>query len=126
MSLYKWVQNSAVVLAAVILFISLWQGVHAGGLSARTRAVLDNAQAITKGLDYFNSDQGRYPSMQEFSDGNIMSRYFSGYPFRDIDGGNCVASYYYHSIIPYKSYELQFCLPQKSGNFPAGANILQH
>ena len=126
MSFYKWVQNSAVILVAVILFISLWRGVTAGRLTAKTRAVMDNTAAIVSGLDYFYKDQGRYPSMQEFTDRNIMASYFNGYPFQNIPGGSCTTSYYYHTLTPYQTYELHFCLPQKSGQLAAGVNIVQH
>lgn len=114
-------------MVAVVLFYGLYRGYSGGNLDAKSETVISNARAVVEGLNYFYADQNRYPSQEEFADANLMLAYISGYPPASIAGGPCTGEpaasggFTYRSL-DFKTYELDFCLPSKTGNFPAGLN----
>jgi len=124
MKIIYWLQFTAVIVVAVILFYGVYRGINNGILAAQSEVVLANARTIVKGLDYFYSDQNRYPSQEEFANTNLMLAYISGYPPVNIGAGACATgagNYGYHSL-DFKRYELNFCLPASFEKFPAGIN----
>lgn len=127
MKITYWLQFTAVLVVAVILFFGIYKGVTKGALNAKSEVILANTKTLTQGLSYFYQDQNRYPSQEEFADKNLMLAYVSGYPAVSISGGSCTpdfgdqSNYDYHSL-DFQSYELNFCLPSSVENFPAGKN----
>ena len=124
MKIIYWLQFTAVIVVAVVLFYGIYRGANKGASAAKSEVVLANARAIAAGLDYFYADQNRYPSQEEFADTNLMLAYISGYPPISIGGGACVpnaANYGYHTL-DFKGYELNFCLPSSVEQFPEGVN----
>lgn len=123
MKITYWLQLTAVIVVAVVLFYGVYRGVSTGTLSAKSQVVLANAKALAAGLNFFYADQNRYPSQEEFADTNLMLAYITGYPPVAINGGSCVSTtnYGYHTL-DFKGYELNFCLPASVENFPPGLN----
>ena len=113
---------ATVIGMAVILFIGLFWGWNTGKIRAQTQTVLANEQALEKALENFYNDQNRYPTAGEFSDPNILGVYVQGsYPVADIQTKVCSQSFLYRRI-SFTTYQLNYCLPNASGNFPAGWN----
>jgi len=113
-----------VLLAAVILFFSLFFGIKSGKLLAQSAIISGNAVSLNKGLQFFYKDQNRFPTAVEFSNNNIMLDYFSIFPAADFASESCPNSFAYkrNSL---QEFQLNFCLPKAFQNYSAGWNSIQ-
>lgn len=109
-----------VIIVAVIFLWSTGAGWSNGKNRAEAEAVVANADALTKGLDFFYNDQDRYPTAVEYGSA-IMSNYFKTFPPHDFVSGQCPESYSYKRNSA-TEYVLGFCLPAASGGFRQGWN----
>jgi hypothetical protein len=113
-----------VLAAAVILLLVIFGGWAKGKNQAQATLGLSNAQEIAKGLQYFYSDNNRFPSAAEFQDNrNLMLNYFSSFPPADIPSAQCPQNFSYQRPTPV-TFKFNFCLPSAQGDFSAGWNQL--
>jgi hypothetical protein len=119
----RLVQNTILSLAGAIVVLGVLWGVVAGRRAGQGQAVLAQAETLTAGLDYFYSDNNRYPSATEFQDRNLMLHYFSAYPLPVIKSRGCPQAFAYSSPNT-KTYELRMCLPRAAKGFQRGWNVI--
>lgn len=118
-------QIIAVIIMTVFLFVILiWGGINGYG-QAKADAIVLNSNTLAQGLQYFYTDQNRYPTLQEFADNNLMLNYFNPFPPKQILSTNCKQNFVYKTG-SYQSYELAFCLPENHGKFIKGWNSLKN
>ena len=108
---------------AVVLFWSIFSGINVGHKVAQSKAISQTAKNLNLGLQYFYSDQNRFPSATEFADQNTMRNYFSVFPPADFISSNCSQSFVYKRINE-DSFQLNFCLPLANGAHQAGWNTV--
>lgn len=118
----KVVQLLTVLAAAVVLLLSASTGITAGKNRAQASAVLANVASLTKGLQYFLGDNGRYPTAAEFqSNRDLMLNYFSVFPPTQLPLGKCPSSYSYQRPSS-QTFKLQFCLAASWNGYNSGWN----
>lgn len=115
-----WLILSSLAAAAVLL-LAILLGANSGRTAAQAQIIAQTASNLSSGLNYFFSDQNRFPTATEFSDQNLMLNYFSTWPPVDFGTGACSQSYIYKRVSA-NSYQLSFCLPQATGKFQQGWN----
>lgn len=108
---------------AVVLFTAIFKGTRAGKDTAQSSAVLQTAQNISTALDYFYSDQNRYPNVLEFSEQNIMLNYLNIFPLPNFVSERCTESFIYKKNSA-TAVSLSFCLPRDFGSYMQGWNTL--
>lgn len=106
---------------AVVLFWSVSSGISKGKQMAQAQTVVATANSLSAGLQYFYSDQDRFPTALEFSDPSLMLNYFSSFPPPDFISTACSQSYIYKRIST-SNFNLSFCLPVAYGNYNSGWN----
>ncbi len=116
------VQRIVLGVVALILIVAVLLSWVSGTKAGKSIVVLKDAAAARDGLHFFYNDQGRYPSVTEFQDRNLMLGYFSSYPLPNITGGKCSQTFKYNSPLSVQSFQLDFCLPKASQGFVAGWN----
>jgi len=114
-------QVLTVLIAAVILFWVILAAVGSGRTKSKTELVLKNVESINTALEYFYSDQDRFPSVLEFGNANIMEVYLDPFPPAEVVSDNCSQSFEYKRP-KINSYELSFCLPKEADGFNEGWN----
>jgi len=114
-------QTLTVLIAAVILFGIILAAFASGRASSEAKLVLKDVEGISIALEYFYSDQDRFPTAFEFGSINIMGLYLEPFPPEEIISKNCPQSLKY-TRSSVNSYELYFCLPKKEGSFNEGWN----
>lgn len=104
-------QIRLVVLAVVlILFITACSyGFLAGRSLARSELAVSQTQYIMRGLNYFFSDQDRYPGEAEFADPAVMRTYLSAVPVAQVFSKECPKPYTYETF-DRKSFTFTFCV----------------
>jgi type II secretory pathway pseudopilin PulG len=115
-----WPLVTALIMV-VFLLLSIVLTWNSGKNSAQSRLVLTNASGLQKALDYFYSDQDRFPTAQEFADRNIMINYANLFPPVNFVSKSCSQSFVYKRASK-NNYSLSFCLPKKEGNLKQGWN----
>ncbi len=110
-----------VLLLAVILLLEIIFGIQSGKNLAEARVIASNAEQVSRGLEYFFNDQEKYPNPAQFNDRNLMVNYFNIFPPEEFQNKSCPNTFEYRSPDE-KRYELNFCLPSKFENYPAGWN----
>jgi len=121
--LEKIIPPATVIFVAVIFFLLLLSAFSSGRKTAQSKTVIKNAESVSAALEFFYSDQQKYPSVLEFSNKDIMLNYLSAFPEQNFVSELCGAN------LDYKrpsagNYELYFCLPKARGGFSAGWNRL--
>jgi hypothetical protein len=111
------------LLVAVLLFVAILRGSSAGKDTAQATAVIGTAKNITTALDYFYSDQNRYPNVSEFGEQNIMLNYLNVFPVPNFISAVCQESFVYKKDSA-STASLSFCLPKASGAYAQGWNVL--
>ncbi len=110
---------AAVLIMAALLLLSLEVAWNSGKSSAQSKVVLANTKGLQTALDYFYSDQNRFPTAIEFADRNTMIRYATLFPPPDFVSKSCSQSFVYKRASK-SSYTLNFCLPKSEGGIKAG------
>ncbi len=117
----KFWQYLTVAVVAVVLLWTFLGAIGSGKAKAKAQAILETKEQIIKSLDYFFSDQDRYPTAEEFADRNIMGRYMSSFPAAEYPSKNCSQTFLYKR--PESSgYQFYFCLPAKHDGWGKGWN----
>jgi len=99
----------AVIIMAAVFILSIFFGLNSGKNLAASQRVATDAGEISRGLEYFYSDHGRFPDLQEFLDNNVQLRYFSSAIENKSKTGGCRENFVYKRTA-LKTYELNFCL----------------
>jgi hypothetical protein len=111
------------LLAAVVLFLAISNGIKAGNENAQSQVALQTAQNLAAGLQYFYNDQNRFPTAVEFADQNTMLNYFSVFPPASFVSSNCSQSFIYKPVND-ANFQLDFCLARAAGGYSAGWNVI--
>jgi hypothetical protein len=114
------------IIASLLFGFSLIFGISAGIAYGRSQATLAYVQKIGQALAYYKADQGIYPSADQFYNQRILvPDYLSDFPQPQESNGACsnYKQFFYSQQNPL-SYNLQFCLSQKTGGLAAGVHIL--
>ena len=115
---------TAVLLGAVFIILGVW-GAASGKARARSELVVNQAGAIANSLDFFYSDNGRFPTADEFYTSDIMLNYLNRYPqASDAVSETCPQTLAY-SRPNLSNYVLNFCLASGSGGYKKGWNQIQ-
>lgn len=117
------VQNAIAFIILVLLVLCLWFGFSAGRDIARSTYTLKTVASIQQGLDYFYSDQGRYPTKAEYDNQQLMNMYLTSFPPRSFMTKNCSPHIGYSSFRQL-SFALEFCLPRSRNNLIKGKNTV--
>lgn len=110
-----------VLLLAVILLWEIVAGMQSGKNLAQARVIVSNAGQISQGLEYFFSDQDKFPKPIQFHDRNLMINYFSAFPPQEFLSKVCSKTFQYQQLAE-KAFELDFCLPIALQNNHSGWN----
>ena len=110
-----------VLLLTVILLWEIVSGMKSGKNLAEARVIAANAGQISQGLEYFFSDQDKFPKPIQFQDRNIMINYFSAFPPQEFPNKGCSKTFQYQQLAE-KTFELDFCLPMAFQNSHSGWN----
>ncbi len=116
-------QTVTVLAVAVVLFMAFTISVSRGKAKAQSQAALEAAVELQKSLDFFYSDQNRFPTAEEFLDQNIMGRYIKNFPPKEFVSKTCPESFTYKRP-EIRSYQLYFCLPAGFEGYSKGWNVL--
>lgn len=108
---------------AVVLFTTVFKGARAGKDAAQSDAIIKTVQNISIALDYFYSDQNRYPSVLEFDEQNIMLSYLNIFPLPNFVSELCPENFIYKRNSASVA-SLSFCLPRSVKPYAQGWNAL--
>lgn len=111
---------------AVILISSMYYARSQGSTRAQAEATFHESQELSKALEFFYNDQGRFPSAVEFtesSEKNILKIYTENFPPKQMPSKVCTESFKYERITP-KSYKLLVCVPVATNGLLRGWNTL--
>lgn len=117
----KIIQNSVVFVALVLFVVVTISAFGAGKKAAISNVILQNANQMALGFNYFKQDQDRFPSEFEYSNHDLMSIYFNVFPPANIPTANCPNNFTYKADNS-KTYNLNFCLPRAVGSYIVGWN----
>ena len=112
-----------VILSVLILIIAFVAGISRGTTQAQAQATYEEAKQIKQGMDYFYSDNNRYPTSAEFADPGVMGSYFKNYPPQPVNSSACPQSFVYKQLSA-ASYQLNFCLETGLNGFAKGWNAV--
>ena len=119
-NLFKWLGLGVLVLS---VFFLVQFGLSAGLKNQQARVVIQNAQAIKQGLEFFYADFDRLPKETEFFSPALMQPYFSNFPPPNFSSADCPETFLYKRF-SVESAEINFCLPTEALAFSAGWNKL--
>ncbi len=121
MDLTKIVPRLATCLSLIILVSLIFIGLGRGRALARAIVTFENAKQIKLAVNYFFSDNNRYPTVSEFSDPAVMNSYLSNFPAALPASPLCPQSFAYKQLAP-NSYQLNFCLDAGTKGYSKGWN----
>jgi len=119
-------QFVTVTCMAVIFIYTIQHAFSGGRTDAQAEAVFKESQELSKALDFFYNDQGRFPSAFEFtesSDKNILKVYTEHFPPKQVRSQTCTESFRYERMTP-KSYKLLVCISARVEGLVRGWNTL--
>lgn len=100
----------AVLAVVLILFVTASSyGFLAGRALARSELAVSQTRSIMQGLNYFFSDQDRYPGEAEFADPGVMRTYLSASPVTEVLSKECPKPFSYETF-DRKSFTFTFCV----------------
>lgn len=108
---------------AVVFLWAVVTGSSAGQATAQAQIIAGTGKEVFNALQYFYSDQNRYPSAVEFSDQTVMLNYLTNFPLPDLPSANCSESFVYKRA-DNNNFSLNFCLPRAFGAYSAGWNTV--
>lgn len=119
--------QSLTLVAVIILFVlSILWGIFSGITLGKDQANYQNVENLNQALHYFNSDQDRYPTADEFYTQKLLTPfYMSAMPSPPNINGACknYSQYYYSQSLP-SDFSLQFCLNSGTHGLSSGVHIL--
>lgn len=120
-------QQLIILIAAFILFIlAIIFGIMSGRWSAKANADYQNVMHLNAALNYYFSDQDRYPSADEFYNQKILvPQYLTSMPIVAGTGGVCAGydQYFYSQSEPAR-FSLKFCLLKPVASLSKGPHEL--
>ncbi len=119
-----WLRSAFITAILLVVFLSGYMGWIAGAKTSRSEFILLNAGQVVRALEYFNSDQGHYPTVSEFEDVDSFGSYIYPWPAAFYKSDNCSENILYKNI-KNSEYELWVCLPKASGGFSKGWELFQ-
>lgn len=117
------VRGTIVVIILFFVFLASFFGFRAGRDLAKSSATLELAHVTMRGLDYFFSDQDRYPSPLEFGESQSFGTYVSRVPLPSFISKQCPVTTTYDTFDE-RAFEFTYCLPRASGDQTAGIHTL--
>ncbi len=115
------IQNIIIGVLVFVFSLTLWFGYRAGRDIAQGEAIVRIASQTTEGLQYFFSDQDRYPTTFEFNDKTVMLSYFNKFPPSQLPSKKCVESFRYENSDS-QHFRLPVCLPRGFESYQKGWN----
>ncbi len=119
--------QSLILTAAFILFAgAMVLGIFRGVTWGKDKATYKDVQTISSALQFYFSDQDRYPTATQFNDQKVLVPfYLSALPAPENVGGACSSSdqFIYTQSQP-ANFTLQFCLQRVSYRLDAGSHLL--
>jgi len=120
----KYIYLGIITILAICLLLAVFNGIAKGKALAQSRLTRNNAAALAKGLDFFYDDNKQFPTALEFSDPELMLRYFNIFPPTEFPSAACQESFDYKRATA-DSYQLNFCLPTPVDGYQAGWNTIK-
>ena len=96
-------------LVGLLFILTIFFGARSGLRRAQSMAVLDNVTQLKQAIDFFRSDNNRYPSAVEFASAATMGVYLEPFPAHDFISDVCQHSYTYR-YVNQQRYELSYCI----------------
>ena len=112
-----------VLIVAVILLLCIITGWSSGKKYSEAETVYKNTASLNQALNFFYSDQNRFPTALEFAENNLMLNYLTAFPPIEFISSNCQQSYVYKRNTK-DSFQLSFCLPTALLGFNKGWNTI--
>lgn len=110
----------AILVVVLVLFVTACSyGFLAGRAIARSELVVGQTRSIMHALNYFFSDQDRYPGEAEFNDPGVMRTYMSALPVTQVLSKECPKPFTYETF-DRKSFTFVFCVPRGFEAWTAG------
>lgn len=110
----------AILTVVLILFVTACSyGFLAGRALARSELAVEQTRSIMRALNYFFSDQDRYPGQAEFVDPGVMRTYLSAVPVTEVRSKECPKPFAYETF-DRKSFTFSFCVARGYGSWSAG------
>ncbi len=113
----------AIGMVGLLFILIIFFGVQSGLRRAQSGTVLDNVTELNQAIDYFHSDNNRYPSAVEFASSASMGTYLEPFPPRQFVTDTCQQSYSYR-YINQQSYELSYCVSADVRGITEGSHVL--
>ncbi len=117
-------QVAIFICSAAIFLLAAVLGSLSGITSGQSEATYVEARNVARAVQYFKSDQGQYPTEDQFVNQQILAPlYLQAMPKPEDASGIC-AKYPEFNYGPSGKYGylLQFCLKQGVAGFPSGEN----
>lgn len=118
-----YVRGAVIAIILLILFLTSFFGFRAGRDLAKSTLTLQQVQGVLQGLDYFYSDQDRYPSPTEYESKGVMAWYLSPIPVPGVVSKQCPTTITYDTFDE-RAFTLRYCLPRATAGQAAGAHQL--
>jgi hypothetical protein len=104
----------------LVLFVTACTyGFFAGRALARSELTVNQVRNVVKALNYFYSDQDRYPGQIEFAEPSIMRTYLTSVPAIQVLSTECPRPYAYETF-DRKAYTVTFCVSRAFDGWAAG------
>ncbi len=119
--------QSIYLTAAFILFVlAVVFGIFSGVAQGKDRATYENVETLNNALQYYFSDQDRYPTAAQFNDQLILlPLYMSAMPEPKNASGLCEDyKKFEYAQKNSKSFELKFCLRKGTKGLSKGSHVL--
>jgi choline-glycine betaine transporter len=117
------VRTIAIALVGILFVITVLFGVRSGVRRAQSYAVLDTVAQVKQAVDYFYSDNNRYPSAVEFNAASSMGTYLQPFPAHEFRSAGCQQSITYR-YTNQQQYQLDYCIPSDVQDSTAGTHTL--
>lgn len=118
-----YIRNAVIALILVILATISFFGFRAGRDLARADLAVKQTAATMKALDYFFSDQDRYPTATEFGDPQTFGIYLSQVPIPLVASKQCPRPLAY-STFNQRTFVMRYCLPREfQGQLPGAYDV---
>lgn len=110
------------VVLAIVGFVLVFFGILNGKKQAKSALILNWVSEETLALEYFYSDNNRFPTADEFARPEVMENYYVKAPEEvNIQTEQCPEILRYTRPRP-ENYELYFCLPRAQEGYNLGLN----
>ncbi len=120
---FEWTEdktkNAVVGVVWFVLLVVLFVAFFVGRDLARSNFAFKQVGQIISGLDYFYQDNDRFPSEVEFSEVNLMQKYYANLPYYSVVSKKCPSPIEYTSF-DRLTFQIDFCIPRNYFGWMAG------